>query len=229
MKQLSKYQMVIIEPVFYSAEQISLIQENGTLVYGYVNSMEADLWNKDLYSRFDDGDFYKRNGERIYIEEWNSYLMDMKSSHFREVLLDETEKQIVQKGLDGVFLDTVGNIDDRFSEDRDERTAQQDGLILLLKQLQKKEVSIIQNWGLETVQRTAPYIDGLMWENFEYKEISSDDWSKEWMEKTRHLSRKYRFSVLTVSDRNHKESSRLAREKGFIHFPAPEGYNYNQF
>ena len=29
----------------------------------------------------------------------------------QEVLLIEIEKQVVQKGLDGVFLDTVGNID----------------------------------------------------------------------------------------------------------------------
>ncbi|WP_018705582.1 putative glycoside hydrolase [Siminovitchia fordii] len=80
-------------------------------MYGYINAMEGDKWNKELYHQFKEDDFYKdENGTKIYFEQWDSYMMDMTSFHYQEILMKEIEKQVVQKGLDGVFLDTVGNI-----------------------------------------------------------------------------------------------------------------------
>ena len=43
--------------------------------------------------------------------------MNLTSTHYQDILLAEIEKQIVQKGLDGVFLDTVGNINSYLPED----------------------------------------------------------------------------------------------------------------
>ncbi len=92
-------------------KNIFQLQRTGTLVYGYINAMEGDKWNKELYHQFKEDDFYKdENGTKIYFEQWDSYMMDMTSFHYQEILMKEIEKQVVQKGLDGVFLDTVGNI-----------------------------------------------------------------------------------------------------------------------
>lgn len=40
----------------------------------------------------------------MYFSEWDSYLVDMTSAHYQELLLEEIKTQIVQKGLDGVFF-----------------------------------------------------------------------------------------------------------------------------
>ncbi|MBS2968129.1 endo alpha-1,4 polygalactosaminidase [Metabacillus sp. KIGAM252] len=222
--KLSGYPLVIIEPTYYSKKQIQQIKRNGTLVYGYINSMEADRWNEKLFKQFEKQDFHQRDGERVYLKEWDAYLMDMTSPHYRETLLKEINQQIEDKQLDGVFLDTIGDIDDFFSEDPKEMKQQQESLILLLKVLERRQLSVIQNWGMETAQKTAPYIDGFMWEDFQYSFIMNDDWSREWMEKTRRLSGEYGVKIFTVSEKEKKKSEQLAEKQGFIHYYAPRDY-----
>ncbi|KZZ84733.1 endo alpha-1,4 polygalactosaminidase [Bacillus sp. SJS] len=223
-KKLSGYPLVIIEPTHYSRKEIEKIQQTGTLVYGYINSMEADRWNKNLFKQFEHQDFYYRDGKRVYLKDWDAYLMDMTSFHYRETLLKEIHQQIEHKQLNGVFLDTVGDIDDFFSEDSKEMKQQQESLILLLKVLERRQLSVIQNWGMETAQKTAPFIDGFMWEDFQHSYIMNDDWSKEWLKKTRWLSDEYGITIFTVSEKEKEKSEQLAEKQGFVHYYAPRDY-----
>ncbi|WP_164462114.1 endo alpha-1,4 polygalactosaminidase [Bacillus sp. FJAT-42376] len=224
-KEMSRYPLVIIEPVYYTKKQIAEIQENGTLVYGYINSMESDKWNEELFRQFEDQDFYRGDhGERVYIKKWDAYLMNMTSDHYRSTLLEEIKNQIIDKQLDGVFLDTVGDIDDYFIDDPKEMGRQQTGLIQLLKELESRQISVIQNWGMRTLQKTAPYIDGFMWEDFQYSEIMMDDWSRKWMKKTRRLAEDYEIEIFTVSEKEKRKSEQLSEDQGFIHYYAPRGY-----
>jgi endo-alpha-1,4-polygalactosaminidase (GH114 family) len=111
-EKMKQMDLVIIEPIEMQQTYIKDAQKSGTLVYGYINALEGDKWNKELYSKFINEDFYKdENGKPIYFEEWDSYMMDMTSSHYQEIMMEEIQKQVVDKGLEGVFLDTVGNID----------------------------------------------------------------------------------------------------------------------
>lgn len=108
--QIMQMDLGIVDPIEMQQEYISAAA-NGNIGYGYINAMEGDKWNKELYHQFKEDDFYKdENGTKIYFEQWDSYMMDMTSFHYQEILMKEIEKQVVQKGLDGVFLDTVGNI-----------------------------------------------------------------------------------------------------------------------
>ncbi|MGD6818108.1 endo alpha-1,4 polygalactosaminidase [Metabacillus sp. 113a] len=223
-KKLAEFPLVIIEPVFYSGKQISEIQKDGTLVYGYINSMEADRWNHDLFKKFTDQDFFKKDGKKVYIKEWDAYLMDMKSTGYRTKLLNEADKQISDKQLDGVFMDTVGDIDDYFADDPKELNAQQEGLILLFQDLENRGLSIIQNWGMNTAAKTAPYIDGFMWESFQYTKIREDQWSLNWIKKMRGLSDEHGFKIFTVSSKEKAKSAKYSADHGFVHFYTPKDY-----
>ena len=96
--------------------------------------MEADKWNTALYHQLKEEDFYRdKQGEKMYFAEWDSYLTNMTSTHYQDILLAEIKKQIVQKGLDGVFLDTVGNINSYLPED--EQKWQNEAMLSFIQQI----------------------------------------------------------------------------------------------
>lgn len=231
-KKMQQYDLVIIEPVYYTAAQIKELQKFGTKVYGYINTMEADKWNVDFIKQMNESDFFHRNGQRVHYAEWDSYLVDMTSTHYRELLTREVEKQIVAKGLDGAFLDTVGNIDNEHSEQPTILKAQRDGMSQFMGTLNElyPSLSLIQNWGFGTLKsHTYRYVDGIMWESFNYNVVSKDQWSKNRIQELRTLDTTHNIKTLTVSSAQQAKSKAFAKENGFIHFHANSSLDYNNF
>ncbi|MFC0524648.1 endo alpha-1,4 polygalactosaminidase [Pontibacillus salicampi] len=226
--EMKEYDLVIIEPTLYSGEQIDSIQQSGTKVYGYINTMEADVWNTEITKKLQPDDYFYRANKRVYYEKWDSYLMDLTSSHYRSILLQHIKSHIVQKGLDGVFLDTVGNIDTEHSSTPDIWKDQVDGMLSLLKQIKEQHpnLSLIQNFGLETFQKhTHFYMDAIMWEDFHYSVVSKDQWSNNQIASLQSLQQNNHYVVLTVSFSEKKKSSNYAARHKFIHFHTSNGFN----
>ena len=228
LKKMQELDAVMIEPVFYSQEQIQMIQQSGTKVYGYINIMEADKWNTELFNQLNEYDFFYRNQKRVYYPEWDSYLTDITSIHYQEILLNEVTTQISAKGLDGIFLDTVGNIDNEHWNNQDILKEQRNGLVSLLQRIQEKhpKLSMIQNWGFDTLKTaTSPYVDGIMWENFNYSTVSNDQWSQNRIKDLKTLRQQSGIQTLTVSFAENTNSTNYAESLGFIHYHEPDHYN----
>lgn len=228
-KEMAKLDLVIVEPIEMQQKYIKQAQKNGTLIYGYINAMEADKWNSAFYSQLKEEDFYKdEHGEKMYFSEWDSYLMDMTSKHYQELLLGEIQKQIVQKGLDGVFLDTVGNIESYLPEK--EQGAQNDAMLAFIKKIKQQynDLSVAQNWGFQTLADfTAPYIDFVMWENFSYDVVGEDEWSLKMMQQLVQIREKFDTQVMTIGFNDEKKSHTLAEKYHFKFFYSPAGSYYN--
>jgi len=191
--------------------------------------MEADKWNSALYSQLNKADFYKdAHGEKMYFSEWDSYLMDMTSQHYQKLLLEEIQKQIVQKGLDGVFLDTVGNINSYLPEK--EQEAQNEAMLSFIKKIKQQYtgLSVAQNWGFQTLaDYTVPYIDFIMWENFSYDVVGEDDWALDRMEQLVHIRDKFGTQVMAIGFEDEEKSRALAEKYQFKFFYSPAGSHYN--
>jgi hypothetical protein len=226
LSEMTNYDFVIIEPYHYTAAQVKQIKAKGTKVYGYISTMEAANWNQELMKRFAPEDFFYRNDQKIYYPEWDSYLMDITSVHYRGVLMEEIQNHIAQKGFDGIFLDTVGDIDNEHKGDV--LLEQQQGLKTFLQDIQAKypHLSMIQNWGFGTLKTTtAPYVDAIMWEDFHYKKVSRDGWSLDRIRDLQLLRKQYGLEVLTVSFTEKGKSALFAKQNGFIHFHTNRGYD----
>ncbi|MFY0518922.1 endo alpha-1,4 polygalactosaminidase [Lysinibacillus sp. UGB7] len=223
--------LVIVEPIEMQQQYIDAAQKNGTLIFGYINAMEADKWNEAFYQQLQEIDFYKDvYGEKKYFAEWDSYLMDMTSSHYQHLLLEEIQKHIVDKGLDGVFLDTVGNIDSFLPPE--EQVKQNQAMLTFIKKIKHcyDGLSVAQNWGFQTLANyTAPYIDFIMWENFSYDVVGEDDWSLEKIEQLVHLREKFGTQVMTIGFSNESQSRSLAEKHHFKFFYNPAGSYYNSW
>lgn len=230
-EEMKKVDLVIIEPILMQEEYITTAQDNGTLVYGYINAMEADKWNQALYSQLSENDFYKDDkGNKIYFKEWDSYLMDMSSEHYQHILLEEIKAQIINKKLDGVFLDTIGNIDSYLSGN--EQKKQNEALTSLVKKIKNEDgnLSIAQNWGFDTLAKyTAPYVDFIMWEDFSYSVVGEDEWALEKMDQLTQIRNRYHTQVVTIAFKDEEKSKQLAKKHGFKFLYHPEGSYYNKW
>ncbi len=230
-KDMQNYDLVIIEPLHYTKAQVEQIKLRGTKVLGYISVMEVATWNTGLMSKLQSGDFFTRNGQRVHYPEWDSYLTNIASTHFQGLLLTEIQNQVVAKGIDGVFMDTVGDIDNEHLNNPTVLKQQRDGLVNFLKEARARygNIAMVQNWGFDTLETsTATYVDGIMWESFNADTIKSDAWSQNMIKKLQAVDAKHSVKTLTISTRQSAESHKLAKDSGFIHFHEADEYvNWN--
>ncbi|WP_158570780.1 endo alpha-1,4 polygalactosaminidase [Exiguobacterium sp. AM39-5BH] len=231
LKDMQNYDLVIIEPLHYTKAQVEQIKARGTKVLGYISVMEVATWNTGLMSKLQSGDFFTRNGQRVHYSEWDSYLTNIASPHFQGLLLTEIQNQVIAKGIDGVFMDTVGDIDNEHLNNPTVLKQQRDGLVNFLKQARARygDIAMVQNWGFDTLETsTAPYVDGIMWESFNVDTIKSDAWSQNMIKKLQAVDAKHSVKTLTISTRLSADSHKLAKDSGFIHFHEADAYvNWN--
>ncbi|WP_422067247.1 putative glycoside hydrolase [Sporolactobacillus shoreae] len=209
---LSKYGAVIIEPYAFSKAQVDTLKAHGTKVYGYLSVMELEDQNKGLVN---DSDYFYYHGKKYRIPQWKTYIMDLSKPHYQDILMNKVNSQIAAKDMDGVFLDTVGDIDDYFYKDPAVQNQFRQAYKTLLGKIKSSYpgLSLIQNWGFDTVKSTsAPYINGVMWEDFDKSVVSTDEWSQNWINYFRSVSGSIR--LITVAPNTSSES--YAQQLGFI-------------
>ncbi|MCY9694561.1 endo alpha-1,4 polygalactosaminidase [Paenibacillus alginolyticus] len=221
---LKSKDLIIIEPQLFSKVQIQDIQSKGTIVIGYISVMETPSWNSLRVKELLSSDYLLKHGERVHFKQWDSYLMDLRQLHYRQLLLSEIKTSISDKGLDGMFLDTVGDIDD-WIQDAATQTQTREAYRSFLHDVsnQYPELSMIQNRGFDTLDYALPYMDGLLWE----------DWRANWKEDTwmrtrvDRLRKEQKKGLTVFSIQLTKESSpgREARKLKFLHIDAPNGYS----
>ncbi|CAB3287733.1 conserved exported protein of unknown function [Methanocaldococcus lauensis] len=216
-EKLSKYDLVIIEPYNYKKEDIQKLKSlNPNIkVIAYLSIGEV---SKDRP--------YFKDCQKIIVgknQNWNSYYVNVSSPIWQNIILNEVKK-FKDMGFDGIFLDTV---------DSAIYTNQKNEVIELIKKIRKEnpDIIIIQNRGFEIVNETAPYIDGILFEDFTtgydfknkiayYWKGSDLNWINAQSEKLKNLKEKYGIVILTLDYVNNNEMTKKciehAKEYGFI-------------
>ncbi|MCY9666616.1 endo alpha-1,4 polygalactosaminidase [Paenibacillus alginolyticus] len=221
---LKSKDLIIIEPQLFSKVQIQDIQSKGTIVIGYISVMETPSWNSLRVKELLSSDYLLKHGERVHFKQWDSYLMDLRQLHYRQLLLSEIKTSISDKGLDGMFLDTVGDIDD-WIQDAATQTQTREAYRSFLHDVsnQYPELSMIQNRGFDTLDYALPYMDGLLWEDWRanWKE---DTWMRTRVDKLRKEQKKG-LTVFSIQLTKESSPGREARKLKFLHIDAPNGYS----
>lgn len=210
--QLSTYNAVIIEPYAFTTAQVAQLQAKGIKVFGYLSVMELEAPNKALVS---DSDYFYYHNQKYIIPQWNTYIMDLSKPHYQSVLMNKVTSEIAGKQMDGVFLDTVGDIDDYFYNDPQTQDQFRSAYKTLLEKIKSAcpNLSLIQNWGFDTLKTTSgSMIHAVLWEDFSKSTITGDAWSQNWI---RYFQRRTNlFRVITVSP--DVQSAAYAKKIGFI-------------
>ena len=209
-EKLSKYDLVIIEPYNYKKDDIQKLKSlNPNIkVIAYLSIGEVSK-SRPYYNDVKDISIGKN-------QNWGSYYINIKSPKWHNILLNEITK-FKNMGFDGVFLDTVDSA--IYSNQNDET-------ILLIKEIREKNPNliIIQNRGFEIVDKTAPYINGVLFEDFtttyDFKHKKAHFWENndlKWVNNQannlKYLKDKYGIIVLTLDYVNDEKMS----EKCIVH------------
>ena len=191
---MKKFNMAITDVRNYTRDEVIQLKASGTTVIGYVSvgediSLEkGDGLGPGGYASwyFDGNNDNKpdQNGE------FSSYYTNAANAQWVQRIADVEAKAAFDKGVDGIFLDTVSTADIY--------TQSKDGMINLIKTLRTKypDKVIIQNWGFSIVDSTAPYVNAVMWESW-YPD-STDQWVINWQNKFKELKSKYGLDLITL-------------------------------
>ncbi|SHG94449.1 putative glycoside hydrolase [Tepidibacter thalassicus] len=177
-KDLSKYSLAIIEPRNITKNQVISLKKMGVEVLGYISVVEQNENNIE-FSSLKDSWFYKPNGKKIRIDKWQSWYMDIRKKDYQNFLLEQIYLHVIDKKLDGIFFDTVGDIDDSnwIQKDKNEMREAYQTFLFRIKN-NYKNLKIIQNWGFETAKKCLDNLDGIMWEGFSFELLKKDQWTK---------------------------------------------------
>lgn len=130
---LFDYELVVIDAAYYSGTEIELLHTNGVKVYSYVNIGSLETF-RDYYSAYQHlilGEY-----ENWPDEKW----VEISQPEWQQHIAEETEL-LVQKGVDGFFLD---NADVYYQYPRADIFR---GLVAIINELEKYQKDILINGG----------------------------------------------------------------------------------
>lgn len=219
LKELAEQDAVIMEPTAFKLEDVRYLKKQDVQLFGYVSLMQLENWNEELKERIKEEDYARIDRERIYIQEWDTYVMDLREENYQEALLWKINKYAAEMELTGVFFDTVDDLDYYFRDDPEVQEQMRDGYGEILAKLEERhpDLLVIQNRGFDTYRALSrKKIDGLLWEGFKASEIKSSDWTKQWLAYFQKEQRWGKVRLMTVVT---DEESRITSEnKGFPAF-----------
>ncbi|GAB4178771.1 MAG: hypothetical protein Kow00108_14600 [Calditrichia bacterium] len=154
-KNESSYNLLIVEPDHYTKPEIDALKQKGIKVIAYLSLGEVDPYRWYF-------PYLKERGFLGMNPDWNSYYINLADKKTIELMLNKVLPNIMIKGFDGLFFDTVDAVAP-YTEHRDLK----DEMVNLIKKIREKypRAYLIQNAGLFLIDETAPYIDGLLLED----------------------------------------------------------------
>ena len=206
-----QYNLLIIEPENYSRSEIQLANDQSTKIIAYVTLGEVDR-NRWYYPLLEERGFLGVN------ENWDSPYLNLADSTTRSIMLDQVVPNIMSKGFDGLFLDTVDDV-----APYTERAHLQPHMLDIITKIRKSypDALIIQNAGLFLLDKTHDLINGVLIEdvatsyNFDRKSynLKSTDAYKEKAGSILKLKKKYKlpFLVVDFSDNKHLTNLTIKR------------------
>ncbi len=226
-KTISKYDMAIIEPTNITSEQLNILKESNTISFAYQSIFEVEPYHKKKVSLLKEEDYLYINGVKQFNEEYQNFYGDIKSTNYQNVLLDSIDKNVVQKGFEGVFFDTLDNIQHYIDEPFREELYL--GYISFFKKVRSKypNLSIIQNRAFDFYNfGSAEFLDGLMYEDLKYETLENSKYYNELIDELIDTSEKHNVIILALSHDNPLKNYQLAKELNWLYHFNPPDNNY---
>lgn len=231
--RLSRYDVVIVEPIHIQSEEVQFLQSTGSLVLAYVSVMEIHP-NHPLNQEVEEADFLYSEGPArapILQPQYHNRMMDLTSVHWRGVLMRHVGRLITQAGYDGVFLDTIGDVESPSIPRGIEQFQSAVHIVTLIRQWFPDAI-LIQNNGLELLcVKTAAHLDGIVWENPPLWHHESRNWVTAIAGRLEALRDAYNLKVLVLFEGSRQDTRNdwirgrsFADEHSFTAYFSPTHY-----
>ena len=190
-ERISGYDLVVIDPAALGAEAsatVDALRQGGATVLGYLSAFEVATWHEwrdcvpdSWLVRVDGKPWRPWGGTDVG---WSAnFAASLAEEGWRALLAEIVDSRIIGVGCDGVFLDTLEDLD-REELPEAERARQLRGLRRLLSELRCEHpgAPIVCNRTLgATLAAVAEDADGICWEDFAPAHFDDAE-TRSWME-----------------------------------------------
>lgn len=227
--QLSSFDVAIVEPAGHGSTGLKEMQHSGTLVLAYLSVIEVPEWDP-AFKMLKAEDFLLSPGRQPLINmEYGNYLADLGSKRWTGLIMHRAARLIANSGYDGLFLDTIGDVE--WAGDggsiRDSLLVAAADFVRQIRNLFPGRV-LIQNQGLESLcLLTAPYLNGICWENPPLDNESIRQWVRNMIGQLSMFKERYGLKVLMLQEEKetpNRIAGEISCENGFLLYRAPRGY-----
>jgi hypothetical protein len=231
-KELSLFDMVIVDPKGLALSELEQLKQNNTVIITYFSVLEVHPW-EPIFKELSIDDFVIVDGEPLLNEAFGTYLVSLQSHKWVNYLLNRMHHNFHVIESDGLFLDTIGDLELHSLPEqwRKQQIHALENILSVAKVLYPNHL-FIQNNGLELVAPiTAPYIDGICWENPPFTLEESQEWVKVKVDQLCKLKEQYQLRILLLfeetieQERNAYESGKkIAKKLDFLAYRASKNY-----
>jgi len=231
-EELSCFDLIIVEPKGFSLPEFKKLREANKVLFTYLSLIEVHPTDS-IFEQLTEEDLLIVDGKPMRNEAFGTYLVNLQSKKWIDYLLKKVSHHIEVLKVDGLFLDTIGDIEFT-SIPLSEKNVQLKAVINFLhifKMLYPTHL-LIQNNGLEAVcLETAPYIDGICWENPPLSSPVNKDWTDQILQRLSLLKEEFQLTIFLLVEmtwNQEKEAylaaKKVAKEKDYLLYLAPKNY-----
>lgn len=175
-KDMKKFDVAILESANLKKSEIKELNKAGVYTIAYLSIGEEKGLNKGKgngpggYASYY---FADSDGKPVQNANWGSYYTNASDPDWQERVIS-LAKEIIDKGCDGLLLDTIDTVDlypDTF-----------DGMVELIKKLHDTypDIKLVANRGFSVLSAISPYISGVMYESFtSHYDFLNKDYAKQ--------------------------------------------------
>lgn len=165
---LSRFDLVIVDPGGRLPESVKRLKGRGSAVLAYLSALEVPRRPNEAPPR----NVLVCNGRPAVNEEYNNWILDPRLPQTRLRLLELTERSL-DLGFDGIFIDTIGDVEDcRFSPALSGEILPAASWLVAETSRKNPACFLVQNWGLmQLLPLTVSYLDAVCWECFPFEKI----------------------------------------------------------
>lgn len=227
---IERFELALLEPLGWTEPELTRLRAQGVTTLAYVSALEA---SDAIYREagLTPGDLLPRAGRPWYKAEWGTWVADPRSARWRAHLRAHVTS-LMRGGWHGVFLDTLGDVED-------DGLAGQSAWLLpaaadLLQMVRRAVGSgqLMQNHGLQLLlPLVASQLDGICWESPPLEAFGHQDWADQTLERVLSASLRYDLALLLLGRAPAAGAggvsalAEFAMRQGALAYTAPDNYH----
>ncbi|MBE3591008.1 MAG: endo alpha-1,4 polygalactosaminidase [Firmicutes bacterium] len=162
---IETFELAVLEPAGWTRRQLAELKARGTVPLAYVSVLEAPGWLRPRLG-LEAGDLLEIQGKPWHKPEFDTWVIDPRSTRWRRHL-QEHIGQLWEDGWEGLFLDTLGDVEDARAEPLSHWLVPQAAdLVRMCRQLAGERFLAMNNGLWLLLPLVAPAIDAVAWEGF---------------------------------------------------------------
>ncbi len=196
---LSQFDRLVVEADNVEPNDHRLLKRNGAATFAYISVGEVGP-HRPWFNLVSDQATLGTNTD------WASKVMDLSSAEWQRLLLQRVN-ELVNRGYDGLFLDTMDSYQ-IYAKNNEHRLEQEKALTNLLYRIKRKypNIRLIANRGFEVIDQVAPYLEAIAaeslyagWNNAEqsYKKVPEND--RQWLtNKLASIQQQHEIDIIVI-------------------------------